>query len=65
MDGNPPLNPLEYGDTFRDALEVLIDRYITEQGDSAQSIIDALQNAETDMHEFMRFDTTAVTGGDD
>ena len=46
--------------TFGDALEKLIDHYITERGCSAQSILDALQDAESDMHEFMRFDETAV-----
>jgi hypothetical protein len=46
--------------TFRDALEKLIDHAITEQGYSAQSILDALKDAEFEMHEFMRFDETAV-----
>jgi hypothetical protein len=46
--------------TFGDALDKLIDHYIVEQGYSAQSILDALQDAESDMHEFMHFDETAV-----
>jgi hypothetical protein len=46
--------------TFREALEKLIDHYITERGCSAQSILDALQNAELDMRAFMIFDETAV-----
>lgn len=50
--------------TFRDALEKLIDHYLTEQGDSAQSIVDALQDATTDMHEYMRFDTAGIIGAD-
>jgi hypothetical protein len=48
--------------TFRDALEKMIDHYITEQGYSAQSIIDALQDAESDMHDFIHFDTAGVVG---
>lgn len=48
--------------TFRDALEKLIDSYITDQGYSAQSILDALQDAESDMRDFMRFDTAGVGG---
>lgn len=50
--------------TFRDALEKLIDHYITEQGTSAEYIMNALQDAESDMHDFMRFDTAGVAGAD-
>ena len=49
--GNLQMTP-----TFGEALDKLIDHYIVEQGYSAQSILDSLQNAELDMRAFMIFD---------